>query len=443
VITRGLPAGRGSGSVSDGVSNVANAVKWNAISNVKLSRSRFGLVFVAGEHKTEWNFDHMETNLTRTIFRGVHMAWLFFGLVLAGAGNLSGDERNPVKRVDVFAAGADGYHTYRIPAVVVSPGGTLLAFCEGRKTSRSDHGDIDLVLKRSIDGGKSWGPLELVHEEGGTAKTTIGNPCPVIDDATKTIWLPFCRDNDGVFITRSTDDGKTWSKPVDITAHVKKSNWGWYATGPGVGIQMQSGPHRGRLVIPCDHREKINGEDIMFSHVFYSDDHGQSWKLGGSVDKHTDECQVAELTDGRLIINMRNYWGRTGKAADRAGMRAVSFSTDGGETWSPLEFQSALVEPVCQASLLRLDEKSAGADARLLFSNPASSTARRNLTIRLSEDGGRTWPIARVLHAGPSAYSCLTILADGTIGCLFEAGRANAYEKIVFSQFPADWIVPK
>jgi sialidase-1 len=321
----------------------------------------------------------------------------------------------------------------------VTPAGTVLAFCEGRKANRADHGDVDLVLKRSNDGGRSWGPLELVYEEGGTAKTTIGNPCPVVDATTRTIWLPFCRDNDGVFVTHSSDDGKTWSKAVDITADVKRPDWSWYATGPGVGIQLQTGPHRGRLVIPCDHREKINGQDVMFSHVFYSDDHGQSWKLGGSVDRHTDECQVAELNDGRLMINMRNYWGKTAKVKERGGMRAVAFSTDGGTSWSPLEFHRALVEPICQASLLRVNAQPKGA-SRLLFSNPASATERRNLTVRLSEDDGRTWAIAKVLHEGPSAYSCLTVLPDRTIGCLFEAGRDNAYERIVFARFSPEWL---
>lgn len=196
-----------------------------------------------------------------------------------------------VECTDVFVSGADGYHTFRIPVVLATPAGDLLAFCEGRKSSRNDHGDIDLVLRRSADGGRTWGPLQVVYEEGGDAKTTIGNPCPVVDRSTGTIWLPFCRNNDEVVITHSTDDGKTWSKPKSMTAQVKRPDWGWYATGPGIGIQLETAMHRGRLVIPCDHRERIDGNDIMFSHVFYSDDHGQTWKLGGSADKHTDECQ--------------------------------------------------------------------------------------------------------------------------------------------------------
>src|SRR5262249_34184096 len=115
--------------------------------------------------------------------------------------------------IDVFTAGAEGYHTYRIPALVVTKQGTLLAICEGRKTGRGDHGDLDLVQKRSTDGGQTWGTLELIYEEGGEAKVTIGNPCPVVDQETGVIWLPFTRDNDGVFVTSSSDDGKTWTRP--------------------------------------------------------------------------------------------------------------------------------------------------------------------------------------------------------------------------------------
>lgn len=216
------------------------------------------------------------------------------------------NEAVPIQ-TDVFVAGKEGYHTFRIPSLIVTRHGTLLAFCEGRKTSRNDHGDIDLVLKRSNDGGVSWGPLAVVHEEGDTAKITIGNPCPVVDQDTGTIWLPFTRDNDDVFVTKSEDDGRSWSRPGRITASVKKMGWTWYATGPGVGIQLKSSAHRGRLVIPCDHYEVHDGKPVKFSHVFHSDDHGTSWTLGGSIGPHMNECQVAELRDGSLLVNMRNH----------------------------------------------------------------------------------------------------------------------------------------
>lgn len=157
-----------------------------------------------------------------------------------------------VEEVDVFLRRTEGYHTYRIPGIVLSSKNALLAFCEGRKVGSSDAGDIDLVLRRSTDGGKTWGPLQLVYEEGGTAEITIGNPCPVVDRSTGTIWLPFCRNNERVFITKSTDDGLTWDKPAEISDHVTKPDWRWYATGPGHGIQLTSG----RLVVPATTRAK-------------------------------------------------------------------------------------------------------------------------------------------------------------------------------------------
>ena len=340
-------------------------------------------------------------------------------------------------RVDVWDHGADGYHTYRIPSLLVTKKGTLLAFCEGRKTSRGDHGNLDLIVKRSGDLGATWSDQEIVHEEGGDAEVTIGNPCPVVDQDSGVIWLPFCRDNRDVLITKSDDDGRTWSKPVNITKSVKRPDWGWYATGPGVGIQLRHGPHRGRLVIPCDHREMVDGQPVMISHVFYSDDRGESWRLGGSVAPHTDECQVIETADGSLLINMRNYWERSGGRPDRGKMRAHARSRDGGETWSDLSFEKSLVEPICQASLIRFDSDGGPV---CLFSNPGSPAKRVDLTVRLSRDDGKSWPVARLLQPGPAAYSCLAHLPDGSVGCLYETGTKNAYEKIRFARFTLPWL---
>jgi sialidase-1 len=342
---------------------------------------------------------------------------------------------HPVQQ-KVFVAGDDGYHTFRIPAIVTTTQGTLLAFCEGRKNNRRDHGDIDLVMKRSEDFGRTWSPLTLVHEEGGTKEITIGNPCPVVDQKTGVVWLTFTRNNDDVFVTHSDDDGRTWSEPRRITDTVKESDWTWYATGPGVGIQTT----RGRLVIPCDHREPYQDKTTKMSHVFYSDDHGKSWQLGGTVAPYTDECQVAELTDGRLMINMRNYWAREGGRPERGGMRAVAWSQDGGESWSELDFDSTLIEPVCQASLIRYSGLRHSGKSRLLFSNPASKDNRVRMTVRLSYDEGETWPVHKLLHEGPSAYSCLVRLPDGAVGCLYEQGRDHPYETITFARFPIDWL---
>lgn len=203
----------------------------------------------------------------------------------------------------------------------------------------------------------------------------------------------------------------------------------------GVGIQLTRGKHKDRLVIPCDHSQQIDGKRVMFSHVFFSDDHGKTWKLGGTVDQHTDECQVVELSDGTLMMNMRNYWGRDGKQLDKDKMRAVALSRDGGVSWGKLRFDQTLIEPICQGSFLRYATKGSDGPDRLLFSNPASKAKRERLTVRLSHDDGKTWPAATLLHKGPSAYSCLTVLSDGSIGCLYEGGVKSAYEKIIFARF--------
>src|SRR5688572_9034544 len=244
--------------------------------------------------------------------------------------------------VDVFVSGQEGYHTFRIPSLLVTARGTLLAFAEGRKNGRADSGHIDLVLKRSTDGGQTWSALSIVASE---APNTIGNPCPVVDRESGTIWLLLTRnlghetekeiiagkskDSRRVLVCSSSDDGVSWSKPLDITASTKLPDWTWYATGPGVGIQLKSG----RLLIPCDHR--VLGASKYRSHVIYSDDHGKTWKLGGVVGEDVNECQAVELGDGSIMINMRSY-----RVNQRC--RAVSISKDGGQTWSPITDDSTL-----------------------------------------------------------------------------------------------------
>ena len=243
----------------------------------------------------------------------------------------------------LFVSGQDGYHTYRIPALAVTTQGTVLAFCEGRKKGNGDSGDIDLLVKRSSDDGKTWSGQQVVWDDGGN---TCGNPCVVVDRDTGTVWLlstwnrgddhepgiiaQTSKDTRRVFAIHSTDDGRTWSTPQEITAGVKKNDWTWYATGPGSGIQIEHGPHRGRLVIPCDHIEA--GTKHYYSHVIYSDDHGKSWKLGGSTPQHqVNECEVVELAGGKLMLNMRNY--------DRSQKnRQAAISEDGGLTWKEQRF---------------------------------------------------------------------------------------------------------
>ena len=333
-----------------------------------------------------------------------------------------------------FESGEDGYHTYRIPALVVTNTGTLMAFCEGRRHSGDDHGDIDLLLKRSTDNGQTWSPQQIVYAEPG--EVTIGNPAPVVDRHSGVIWLTFNRDNNDVLVTNSPDDGATWSEPTDITADVKEPDWGWYATGPGNGIQLRGEAHRGRLVIPCDHRvARIEDRSRSArSHVIYSDDSGDSWQVGQTTDYMMGECAVAELSDGRLMLNIRSRRGNC--------CRAVATSDEGGETWSDCVDDPTLVEPECQASLIRHSWPDQHGRSRLLFSNPATNgrKERRRLTVRLSYDEGETWPVAKVLHAGPSAYSCLASLPDGRIGIVYEAGAEHPYETIRFARFSLDWL---
>lgn len=341
----------------------------------------------------------------------------------------------------LFTSGRGGYHTYRIPALAVSTRGTVLAFCEGRKAARGDSGHIDLLLKRSTDQGVAWSEQRVLWEDG---VNTCGNPCVVVDAGTGTIWLlatwnrgddhesqiiaQTSRDTRRVFVLHSTDDGRTWSAAQEITADVKRDNWTWYATGPGSGIQIRHGPHAGRLVVPCDHIEA--GTRQYYSHVIYSDDHGQTWKLGGSSPRpQVNECEVVELTGGRLMLNMRNY--------DRAQpSRQVALSEDGGLTWKNQRFDTALMEPLCQAAIERYRWPDTTGPGVLAFSNPASQRERRNLTLRASFDEGVTWPTSHELYAGPSAYSDLAVLTNGNIACLYEAGTVTPYEGIVFGSLP-------
>jgi sialidase-1 len=343
-------------------------------------------------------------------------------------------------QTDVFKAGNGGYHTFRIPALVVTSKGTLLAFAEGRKESRSDSGDIDIVLRRSHDRGKTWSDLQLVADHGSD---TIGNPTPVVLRKSGTILLlltanpakageaQFMTGAPGgtrtVWITSSRDDGRTWAPPREITSMAKKPEWGWYATGPGNAIELQDG----RIVIPCDHTVKPT--KTLHSHVIYSDDGGKNWRIGGSAGADTDESAVIERADGSLLLNMRADHNLQGIAKKR---RALALSKDRGATWSELTWDETLVEPVCQASLLRYDVRR----RMVLFSNPAHDVKRMRMTVRLSYDDAATWPVARVVHPGPASYSSLAVLGDRTVGLLYERGFQHFREMLTFARFNIEWL---
>jgi sialidase-1 len=260
---------------------------------------------------------------------------------------------------------------------------------------------------------------------------TIGNPCPVQDRRTGVIWLPLTG-NPGhntqkeilkgigtrtLWMSHSSDDGVSWNKPAEITSIVKDSNWTWCATGPGNSIQLRSG----RLIVPCDLERGFTREH---SWVIYSDDHGRSWKRGGALSIGTGESQAVELKDGTVLMNARS---------DRGNRRLAARSRDGGMTWTEAAAEDALIEPHCQASIIRYKDL-------LLFSNPAD-TKRVRMTVRASRDGGRTWFSSRVLHEGPAAYSSLASLPGDRIACLYERGAENAYETITLSTFSAAWLL--
>ncbi|QDT75624.1 Sialidase precursor [Lacipirellula limnantheis] len=341
----------------------------------------------------------------------------------------------------VFERGADGYHTFRIPAIVQAQA-SLIAICEGRKNGAGDAGDIDVVCRRSNDGGKTWGPLQLIWDDGANS---CGNPCPVVDTTTGVIWLPLThnlgtdREDDiiskssrgtrTVWMTHSDDLGASWTAPINVTSTTKDESWTWYATGPGAAIQIHQGPHRGRLVVPCDHMEQSSRR--YGSHAIYSDDHGASWQRGEPTPKDdVNECEIVELSDGALMINMRNY--------DRSiPARQVAYSTDGGDSWDNQRHDPALIEPVCQASIRRVRWPSDADPGLILFTNPADETMRRNLTLRGSVDDGSTWPFRRQLYGKSSAYSCLVAIDETSAGCLYEV---DDYGKIVFTRFSLDWI---
>ena len=351
-------------------------------------------------------------------------------------------------KVAVWTAGEGDYHSYRIPSVIKAADGGLLAFCEARKNGLGDAGNIDLVMKRSDNQGATWGPQTVVWDDDSN---TCGNPCPVLDETTGTIWLLLTKnlgsdhESDIIFkrakstrtvwVMSSTDKGATWSEAKDITASTKDPEWGWYATGPGVGIQIKAGSHKGRLVIPCDHSyddpegNVRKGPFGYGAHAVYSDDHGVTWEMGGTIRPHSNECQIFEVADGKgtLVMNSRSYFGRS--------RRTHAVSTDGGLTFSEPVDVAELLEPVCQGSVIRQRWPSGDKPGLLLFSNPANAKSRVDLTVKFSFNDGADWPKSKLLHAGPSAYSCLVSLSEQKAGCLYEAGKKSAYETIVFQAF--------
>ncbi|MFI6205003.1 exo-alpha-sialidase [Streptomyces sp. NPDC051041] len=356
-----------------------------------------------------------------------------------------------------YVSGEGGYDTYRIPAAVRTRAGTILAFAEGRRAGAGDSGDIDVVLRRSADGGCTWGPIAVVAAGNGD---TRGNPAPVVDPRTGAVVLVTSY-NSGrvteaqimrgevtaeqsrrVFVQRSRDDGRRFTPPREITAAVKRPGWRWYATGPGHAVALTHGPHRGRLVIPANHSaappagSPDTGQEPRYygAHALLSDDGGRTWRIGftdDSYDGHdnANESTAAQLPDGTLYFNARDQHGSS------PGNRLDTRSRDGGESLErPYAVQPALNDvPVVQGSVLQ----SPGRGGPLLFSGPSVPTARRAMAIWRSTDGGATFTKALTLSERRAAYSDLVPAGRDTVGILYETGTAGAYETIEFRRVPA------
>jgi len=331
----------------------------------------------------------------------------------------------------IFHSGHDGYPRFRIPALVVTAQGTILAICEGRVDGGRLQGNVDLVLRRSVDNGESWSPVHVVANAGGD---TLGNPCAVLDRKTSYVWLAFTRSpgefteaqirhgesigSAKVFVTHSENGGKTWSSPRDITATTKRAGWTWYGTGPGVGIQLADG----RLFVPSYHTEGERGT-ITCSHVIISDDHGTTWQLGGSAGVGNGECQALQRQDGKIYLSART-------ASGGPNHRSILTSSDRGASWSKKEFDESLFDPHCQASLLKLmmSVKDKPPEVPLwLYCHPAGPK-RHNLTIRISRDEGRTWPGSFLLRRGDRQYTSMAVLDDGRNGVLYDCWEENNYQ---------------
>ncbi|MFN0168734.1 MAG: exo-alpha-sialidase [Bryobacteraceae bacterium] len=396
----------------------------------------------------------------------IHRIGLLAGLLAA----LSAAAAQPLlDKTDLFEAASGGYNIFRIPGIVVTAKGSVLAYAEARKSDRGDWGSIDIVLRRSTDQGKTFSqakniaqvdgpkqknPVALAQSLARPEDVTYNNPVAIAGQKPGVVHFVFCLEYARAFYMRSDDDGQTFSKPVEITSAFepfrKDYDWKVLATGPGHGIQMKNG----RLVVPVWLSTGTGGHAHRPSvaSVISSDDQGRTWKRGDIAVSNTEETvnpsetMAIQLADGRVALNVRSE--------SKTHRRLVTTSRDGAHGWTKPEFQAQLVEPICMASLTRLSRKPA--KNRILFSNPDSLSRadgkeeagknrdRRNLTIKLSYDEGRTWPVSKPLEPGMSGYSDLAAAADGTIYCLFErGGKQGDHFKTValtLARFNLEWL---
>ena len=348
----------------------------------------------------------------------------------------------------LFEQGEDGFHTFRIPSLITTPNNVLLAFAEAR-ASPKDVDQIKIVQKSSTDHGNTWSKLKVILDAGQNSYT---NPCPIAVHSAKKIILnvqfyPYpCRERDTLpglsgpkvqqnFVIESTDDGNTWSNPRDITASTKRTtDVTTIASGPGIGIQIQEGSYKNRLILPYNQGPWKKWKN----YVCYSDDEGQTWQMGDLVKGKGNETQVVELSDGSLLMNSRCY-GKSGfLKLNRNRMQA--FSKDGGKTFSDLLKVPEMIEPVCQASIIRISNPNSSLKTSLLFSNPHHKIMRSNGVIQMSMDDGKTWQYSRTLIPGVFGYSCLAQNAEGKILILYETGKIQIHERLELATFPISWI---
>lgn len=370
---------------------------------------------------------------------------------------------------DLFTVGDDpAYQLYHIPGLVVTARGSVLAWCEARKRAAgvSDWDDIRLLLRRSTDDGRTWSaPRSIAQIEGPKRKNpfalrmknvdpndvTYNNPV-LIADRDGTVHMLFCLEYERVFYQRSEDDGVTWGAPSEITASFDafKKHYAWkvLATGPNHGIQLKNG----RLVVPVwlSTGEGGNAHRPSVTATLFSDDAGHTWQAGEIAVPCTDtwinpnETVAVELADGRVMLNVRSE--------STAHRRLVTTSPDGATNWSEPKFDEALLEPICMAGLVRYDH---GGQQLLLFSNPhnleggrggepepGKSRARKNLSVKISRDEGKTWPVNRLLEDGPSAYSDLAVTPAGTILCFYGAGSKLSFSgsSLRLARFNLAWL---
>ncbi|MEZ6014913.1 MAG: sialidase family protein [Planctomycetota bacterium] len=368
-----------------------------------------------------------------------------------------------LEQVDLFVSGTHDTHTFRIPALAATPQGTLLAICDARRKDASDlPGDIDLVLRRSLDGGRTWSPLRVIQDL--PAGHGAGDPSVLVDRVKGRVFCFFAYGPPGVgFFTSkagsnatddptslhahviwSDDEGATWSAPRDLNPSLKDPSWRGLFASSGAGIQLRSG----RLIQPY---AVMDGAGVTSSRNAYSDDHGATWRMGGAASTDTNESRVVELISGEVVQNVRH---------NSIGARFLAVSRDGGESFEQAVQDAQLMDPRVNAGLVSLGANPAAPSSTLLvYSSPWHASERRNLMVRCSPDSGASWPRARVVHAGPAAYSSLVVLhtpsgadqapapsaaqAGGlTLGLLYERGERSAYERVTFARFDADWITP-